>query len=107
MKKIHRLFIGLLPIQWLGLLLIKNHPSWIETYYSQKFYPFLFNVYRFLFDKIPFSVGDLLYVIIVIHIIKEVFMVIKKRKIQLFFLLRNGLSALSLILIVFNINLPM
>ena len=104
MKKIHKLFIGLLPIQWLVLLLIKNHPSWVETYYSQKFYPFLFNVYRFFFDKIPFSVGDLLYGIIAIHIIKEVFMVIKKRKIQLFFLLRNGLSALSLILIVFNIN---
>jgi len=59
----------------------------------------VFSLIKFLFQW-----GDLLYGIIVIHLIKEVFMVIKKRKIQLFFVLRNGLSALSLILIVFNIN---
>lgn len=104
MKKIHHFFIGLLPIQWLGLLFIKNHPSWIETYYSQKFYPILFNIYRFFFDKIPFSFGDLFYGIIVIYVLKEVVIVIKKRKIKLFFILRNGLSTFSLILMIFNIN---
>ena len=104
MKKIHHFFIGLLPIQWLGLLFIKNHPSWIETYYSQKFYPILFNIYRFFFDKIPFSFGDLFYGIIVICVLKEVVIAIKKRKIKLFFILRNGLSTFSLILMIFNIN---
>ena len=104
MKKIHHFFIGLLPIQWLGLLFIKNHPSWIETYYSQKFYPILFNIYRFFFDKIPFSFGDLFYGIIVIYVLKEVVIVIKKRKIKLFFILRNVLSTFSLILMIFNIN---
>ena len=104
MKKIHHFFIGLLPIQWLGLLFIKNHPSWVEIYYSQNFYPFLFNIYRFVFDKIPFSFGDLFYGIIVIYFLKEVVMVIKKRKIKLFFILKIGLSTLSLILMVFNIN---
>ena len=82
MKKIHKLFIGLLPIQWLGLLLIKNHPSWIETYYSQKFYPLLFDFYRFFFEKIPFSIGDLFYAIFIMYILYEIIITFKKKKIK-------------------------
>ena len=104
MKKIHLILIGLLPIQWLGLSFIKNYPSWVETYYSQNFYPFLFNIYRFFFDKIPFSIGDLLYGIMIIYISRKMIKMFKSKKIKWLIVLRNGLSFLSLILLIFNTN---
>ncbi|OUW34944.1 MAG: hypothetical protein CBD39_01980 [Flavobacteriaceae bacterium TMED179] len=104
MKKTHIILIGLLPVQLIGLLFIKNHNSWIDVYYSQKFYPLLFNIYRFFFEKIPFSIGDLFYAIIILYILKNIIMIFKRKKIVWLTIIRNGLSFLSLILFIFNFN---
>ncbi len=104
MKKTHLILILLLPMQWLGLSFIKNYPSWIETNYSQKLYPLLFNIYRFFFNKIPFSIGDLFYGFIIIYILKEIIVMFKRKKIKWLTVIRNVLSILSLILLIFNIN---
>lgn len=36
--------------------------DWVEQYYTYGFYPLFSKVLRFLFGRIPFSIGDLLYV---------------------------------------------
>lgn len=48
-------------VKWLG-----SHTEWIETYYSNGFYPLISGAFRFLFGWIPFSIGDLLYMSLLI-----------------------------------------
>src|SRR3546814_4353480 len=49
----------LLLILFLGWL--NTHPDWIEMIYARKIYPVIGSVFRLLLGKIPFSLGDLLY----------------------------------------------
>ncbi|WP_164110387.1 MULTISPECIES: DUF3810 domain-containing protein [Sphingobacterium] len=44
----------------------KDRPDWIERYYSQTFYPVFSYLSILLFSWVPFSVGDLLYLGVVI-----------------------------------------
>jgi len=48
-------------VKWLG-----SHTEWIETYYSNGFYPVISGAFRFLLGWIPFSIGDLLYMSLLI-----------------------------------------
>ena len=54
----------LLPVQIIFLQILKHFPGFVEKYYSLGFYPILSKVSRFLFGWIPFSVGDIFYVLI-------------------------------------------
>lgn len=57
--------ISLIPqillVKWLG-----THPDWIETYYSQGIYPVISKTFRFLLGWVPFSVGDILYFLLLV-----------------------------------------
>ena len=68
--------LSLLPqillVKWLG-----NYPGVIEKYYSKGLYPILSGFWRTLLGWIPFSVGDLLYALL---ILLAVGYLIKKRK---------------------------
>ena len=97
MNKIYIILIGLIPVQLVGLIFIKNHPLLIEIYYSQKFYPILFDFYRFFFKKIPFSIGDIFYAIIIMHISYEIIMTFKRKKIKWVDTLKKTLSIFSII----------
>ncbi|ETN96082.1 DUF3810 domain-containing protein [Zhouia amylolytica] len=59
------IFPQILLVKWLG-----SHPDWIETYYSNAFYPFLSKSLRYTFGWIPFSVGDVFYTIATILIMR-------------------------------------
>ena len=61
-------------------MLLKNNPSWVETYYSQLVYPFIFDTHRLFFEKFSFSVGDLLYAFLVLFIAKNVTSIFKKKE---------------------------
>jgi len=54
----------LLPLQILGLQLLKSFPEFVERYYSLGIYPIISKVSRYLFGWVPFSVGDLFYLLI-------------------------------------------
>lgn len=54
----------LLPIQIIGLQILKQFPNFVEIYYSLGVYPFISSISRYLFGWIPFSVGDVFYVLI-------------------------------------------
>ncbi|MFT4668818.1 MAG: hypothetical protein ACI9HJ_000386, partial [Ulvibacter sp.] len=65
MRKKTRLILALLlPIQLILLRILKFFPDFIETYYSQGFYPYISTVSRYLFGWIPFSIGDVFYLLI-------------------------------------------
>ena len=48
-------------VKWLG-----QYPEFIETYYSNGIYPFISGFWRSLMGWIPFSVGDILYALLII-----------------------------------------
>ncbi len=48
-------------VKWLG-----SHTEWIETYYSNGIYPFISNSFRYLLGWIPFSIGDILYTLLLL-----------------------------------------
>ncbi|UNY97545.1 DUF3810 domain-containing protein [Zhouia spongiae] len=64
------IFPQIIIVKWLG-----NHPDWIETYYSNGFYPLLSKSLRYAFGWIPFSMGDIFYTITTILIIR--FLILK------------------------------
>lgn len=104
MKRTHFILIGLLPIQGLILMLFKKNPSWVETYYSQLVYPFIFDTHRLFFEKFSFSVGDLLYAFLVLFIAKNVVSIFKKKKTSWSVIISHSLSFVSLVLLLFNLN---
>jgi len=55
------LFIGTLFFS-----VTEKNSQWIEVFYAQGFYRFYSNVSRFVFGYIPFSLGDLFYVAVVV-----------------------------------------
>ncbi len=56
----------LLPLQIIVLQILKNFPEFVETYYSRGLYPVLSKISRYLFGWIPFSLGDIFYLLIAI-----------------------------------------
>ena len=65
------IWISSLPLIFL-VRFAKKNPSFTERYYSELVYPWLFEIHEFFFDKFPFSLGDILYLIIVLLIINQV-----------------------------------
>jgi hypothetical protein len=67
MKLVLVVFLG---IQILGISLLKNHPEFVEQFYSNGLYVGLSKLSRYVFGWVPFSVGDLLYTLTGIYIIR-------------------------------------
>ncbi len=63
---------AILP-QILFIKIISNYPNSIEYYYSNGLYPYIAKALRFSFGYIPFSVGDLLYTLAGILILRYLF----------------------------------
>ncbi|WP_177733222.1 MULTISPECIES: DUF3810 domain-containing protein [Flavobacterium] len=61
------LFLG---VQILFLKVLSFFPEFVERFYSNGFYPFLSRILRISFGKIPFSIGDLLYFIVILLLLK-------------------------------------
>lgn len=58
------------PIQILLIKLLSFYPNTVETYYSNGIYPVISKTLRFILGWLPFSVGDILYAILIIYILK-------------------------------------
>lgn len=79
MKKIISYIIGILILQFI-LSYLKNVPHIIEKYYSTKFYLSIHNFLSAFSNKTSFSLGDVMYLIIIICIIQKTFKIIKNKK---------------------------
>ena len=67
-RKEIKLILGLSIIPLIALVkIISSYPNQIEHYFSQNFYPLLFNFQKYLFQYYLFSIGDLIYLLIIIY----------------------------------------
>jgi len=104
MKKVYSFLIVLLPLQWLALYWIKKNPTWVDSFFSQNFYPYLFKAHRFFFEKLPFSFGDLFYAVILVLFIGSCIQLIKQPRKRSIPFLFKGLAISSLIILAFQIS---
>ncbi len=103
-KKAYKILTILLVMQWAFLRIIAQYPAAIEKYYSNGLYIYISKFLNFLFGWIPFSVGDILYAILVIVIIKNIFIAIKNKKIHLKNTLFKIGGYISILFFVFHLN---
>jgi effector-binding domain-containing protein len=71
------LAISIIP-QYLIVSWLSHYPEFIETYYSNGMYPFISKILRYAFGWLPFSVGDIIYTIAGIYIIR--WLVLNKKR---------------------------
>lgn len=91
-------------MQWAFLQIISQYPAAIEEYYSNGLYIYISKFLNFFFGWIPFSVGDILYVILVFVIFKNIFITIKNKKLHLKNTLFKIGGYISLLFFVFHLN---
>lgn len=67
----------------LGLIIFSTRKIWIEDYYSDKLFRIISFIQRALFGWIPFSIGDILYLLLIITAVffltKNIFLILRKR----------------------------
>ncbi len=68
---------GILLITLLLIFNLKNYPETIEKYYSTSAYPAIRNGLLFLFNYVPFSIGDIIYSLIILFVAIGCYQLIK------------------------------
>ena len=86
-------------VRWLA-----NHPEWVETYYSNGIYPSISNFFRFLFGWIPFSVGEIIYTLLIIIGLRYLVKYRKRIKKNPFTFFRNVIMVLAVFYFTFHIT---
>ena len=93
-----------LVIQWASIQLLSKFPMVVEQYYSNGLYPFLSKIYQFIFGWVPFSVGDLFYISLLIVAFKGIYSLFKTKSFQFKIGFLKFGAFLSVIYFIFNIN---
>src|ERR1700709_2138242 len=75
--KIKGISIAILAVLIFLLMVAANYPQFIERYYSEGLYPFICHVLHPVFNLFPFSIGDVLYIAVIIYLLYAVFKLIK------------------------------
>lgn len=68
-----------LPLQFIVLNLLSNYPDVIEKIYSLNLYQILAALEQFAFGWLPFSFGDILYIVLIILILRWIYRIIRTR----------------------------
>jgi len=63
------IWIAILAVVWFLLMLWADFPLKVERYYSEGIYPAICHIFHPVFNLFPFSVGDLIYIAVIICII--------------------------------------
>ena len=104
MRKRTKLILSLLlPLQVLILHILKKFPSFIETFYSQGLYPFISSISRYLFGWIPFSIGDVFYLLITILALRWIYKNGRRITYEPLRFFLDITATLSIVYFVFNI----
>ncbi|WP_313114682.1 DUF3810 domain-containing protein [Aequorivita sediminis] len=93
----------LLPIQIFLLQILKNFPEFVEKYYSLGLYPILSKISRYLFGWVPFSVGDVFYLLIAIIALRWVYKNYYRLRFEPFRVLIDITAAVSVVYFMFHI----
>jgi hypothetical protein len=102
-KRTALLLAILLPVQIMLLQMLKHFPEFVEQYYSLGIYPLLSKVSRYLFGWIPFSVGDVFYLLIAIVAIRWVYKNFYRLRFEPFRVLIDITAAVSVVYFMFHI----
>ena len=92
----------LLPIQIIFLQILKHFPGFVEKYYSLGFYPILSKASRYLFGWIPFSIGDIFYLLIGIMAIRWIYKNFHRLRFEPFRVLWDITATLSIVYFMFH-----
>ena len=103
-KKTYKILTVLLVMQWAFLRIIAQFPAEIEKYYSNGLYRYISKILNILFGWIPFSVGDILYALLVLVILKNIFTVVKNKKLPLKNTLFKIGGFISILFFLFHLN---
>ncbi|WP_310993928.1 DUF3810 domain-containing protein [Aequorivita marina] len=93
----------LLPVQVILLQVLKNFPEFVEKYYSLGIYPMLSKVSRYLFGWVPFSVGDLFYLLIALVAIRWVYKNFYRLRFEPFRVAVDIFAAVSVVYFMFHL----
>jgi len=100
-KKSLLLAFSIIPL--IGFIqLLKHFPNAVETYYSNGIYPIISSCLRYTFGWLPFSFGDVFYMISIIYLLRWLFKNGKRLITDTKFFLVEVFSALSLIYFAFH-----
>ncbi|MEX0274742.1 MAG: DUF3810 domain-containing protein [Flavobacteriaceae bacterium] len=95
--------LSLLPqivlIKWLG-----SHPDWVEHYYSTGFYPWFSRLFRSLLGWIPFSIGDIIYVTLIMLGIRYIYTRRRRIRSAPLLFLRDVAMVLSIAYLTFHLS---
>ncbi len=78
-KKLRVFWSIFLPIQLFLIYTIKQYPDAVEMYYSNGIYISISSFFQKILGQLPFSLGDIFYVILILLIIKYVVSVFKRK----------------------------
>jgi len=92
----------LLPIQILLIQWASKNTAWVEANYSQGIYPKIGSTLRSVFGIFPFSIGDILYLLVIINILAFIFKKIRKRKVTFIEVVRKTLVFSSIVYFIFH-----
>lgn len=70
------------PLQLLLIYILKQHPFWVETYYSEGLFLFISQLQHYLTSWIPFSLGDLFYAALVLVILFWILNLFRNRSVS-------------------------
>lgn len=85
-------------VKWLA-----GHPDWVERFYSNGIYPWISQFFRSLFGWIPFSIGEIIYTILIVLIFRYIIRNRTKIKTQPLVFLRDNIMVLSVFYFTFHI----
>jgi hypothetical protein len=106
MTRILRLFLAFSIIPQIVIVkILSQNPQIVESYYSVKFYPYVSKFLRSIFDNFTFSIGDILYIVIVTIVVFRIFKNIDFRKmnIKIKKLIIDGLGIFSILYFTFHL----
>ncbi len=93
----------LLPVQYFALKALRNFPEFVEQYYSQGLFPILSKISRYLFGWIPFSIGDVFYVLIGIIALRWLYKNVRRLKSEPVRFFVDVAATVSIVYFVFNL----
>jgi len=103
-KKVNKILTIVLVMQWAFIQIIAQYPSFIEKYYAMGLYLYISKYLRLIFAWIPFSIGDLIYIIVVFYIARSIIKIIKKRKFKFVDSFFKIGGILSIVFFLFHLN---
>ncbi len=102
MLKYNKILTVFLFFQMGFVYFLRQHPVWVETYYSNGIYQYIASFLRILFGWIPFSVGDVLYFILGTYLIFSLIKFFKNKAKNWNYIVFNILGKLSILYFLFH-----